>query len=91
MNTQMDGKPISVVEYIAADGHPYPIMVGTTYWCGVPLGCVISKIFLSATYHGDHDEFWCVLVSGEEEVARINCKHVISIVWDRPTPPQADR
>lgn len=42
-------------------------------------------IELSATYHGDHNEFWIVVlekIGGEfREVARHNPKFIESLVW----------
>lgn len=42
-------------------------------------------IEISATYHGDHDEFWIVEYKAENgelrEVARHNPRYIESIVW----------
>jgi len=44
-----------------------------------------THIEMSATYHGDHDEFWIVEYKAENgslhEVARHNPRYVESIVW----------
>lgn len=39
------------------------------------------RLELSATYHGDHDEFWVVAKRGTDEVERWNCKSLAGIVW----------
>lgn len=36
---------------------------------------------LSATYHGDRDEFWVVGMKDGNEVERHNAKHIASIYW----------
>jgi len=53
-------------------------------------GCCISSgdeihLEMSATYHGDHDEFWIVeykVENGElKEIARHNPRYVETILW----------
>lgn len=39
------------------------------------------KLKLSATHHGDHDEFWVVEFDNDKEVSRHNCKHLETITW----------
>lgn len=39
------------------------------------------SLHLSATYHGDRDEFWIVASRDGREVARHNPRHIESIVW----------
>ena len=36
---------------------------------------------LSATHHGDRDEFWIVGIGGGEELFRFNCKNLSRITW----------
>jgi len=38
-------------------------------------------LYLSASYHGDHDEFWVVVEKDGKEVERHNCRNVACIVW----------
>lgn len=46
-----------------------------------------QRIELSATYHGDRDEFWLVLRDGEgNEVERRRAATVDRIVWMEPQP-----
>ena len=45
-----------------------------------------TRLHLSATYHGDHDEFWIVQTNKHDmEVARYNIRYVESFAWDEPT------
>jgi len=39
------------------------------------------SIALSATHHGDHDEFWIVVSRDGAEVARHNPRYVESFLW----------
>lgn len=39
------------------------------------------KLFLSATYHGDRDEFWVVEEFKGVEVARYNTRFIDMISW----------
>jgi hypothetical protein len=36
---------------------------------------------LSATHHGDRDEFWIVQYEDMIEVARHNCRNIATIEW----------
>lgn len=36
---------------------------------------------LSATHHGDRDEFWVIVEKDSQEIARHNCKYIASIKW----------
>lgn len=36
---------------------------------------------LSATHHGDHDQFWVVASEGGKEVSRYNVRGIQRIVW----------
>ena len=38
-------------------------------------------LWLSATYHGDRDEFWVIVEKGSQEISRHNCKYIESIDW----------
>ncbi len=42
------------------------------------------KLHLSATHHGDHDEFWIVesrVITGEE-IARHNPRYIETFIWE---------
>ena len=36
---------------------------------------------LSATYHGDRDEFWVIGKQHGKEIQRYNCRYVATIHW----------
>ena len=40
------------------------------------------ELELSATYHGDRDEFWIVVKRGGVECSRINPRQVTEICWE---------
>ncbi len=44
-------------------------------------GAECGDLHLSATYHGDHDEFWIVQTKDGEEVSRHNPKFAETIRW----------
>ena len=47
-------------------------------------------LHMSATYHGDRDEFWIVQSDKNgNEVARLNPKYVESFEWVEPIPQQS--
>lgn len=77
MNTNMHGKAISQIWWINDHGD----------------SCVRASngktLTFSATYHGDHDEFWVIELEDGKDVARHNCKHIATITWD-VTPPETD-
>lgn len=44
-----------------------------------------GDMWLSATYHGDRDEFWIVSETDGVEIQRTNARHVETIIWaDQP-------
>lgn len=72
MNTKMHGKLIDYIELNpmwTQSGNPERITSGD------------GQLFLSATYHGDHDEFWIVLVKNDKELSRYNPRGVQHIRW----------
>ena len=71
MNREMNGKEIIGFQFTDSNGNDVfkKEMLG------------ITKIFLSATYHGDHNEFWIVVEKDGKETERHNCKFVHGIVW----------
>lgn len=77
MNTDMNGKSIDFIDLNPAwtqHGNPerIPAAIGIT-------------IALSATYHGDHDEFWIVVSDASGEIGRYNPRGVQHIRWSRPS------
>lgn len=74
MNIEMHGKKIAAV-----------------YWpeSGTETGrclkaCNRLDLYLSATFHGDHDEIWIVQVDDGIETARHNPRYVESVTWVHP-------
>jgi hypothetical protein len=69
MNTEMNGKQISKIWWINDYGD----------------SCIEAKgqktLMLSATYHGDRDEFWVIEYDDMQEVARHNCRDIATITW----------
>ena len=74
MNTKMDGKEI--LHICLSDGRDHTASPFVTADKAI-------RMKLSATYHGDHDEFWVVVYqrAGGDEIQRYNCKNVASITW----------
>lgn len=74
MNTTMHGKPIAYIELDpmwTQHGHPERVSSGN----GI-------NLTLSATYHGDHDQFWIVASRADgTEVARYSPRGVQHIRW----------
>lgn len=66
MNTDMNGKGIKSIHWGEA---------GSIHAEGE------KTLHLSATYHGDRDEFWVVESYAGKEVARHNCKSIGTIIW----------
>lgn len=73
MDRSMNGKKIDVV-YLPDTNDEY----GRQLVAGHP-GC--ESLHLSATYHGDHEEFWIVQIDKGVEVARHNPRYVETIAW----------
>ena len=69
MNTEMNGKQIASVCWINEHGD------------SVIKAKDQKTLALSATYHGDRDEFWVVEYDDMQEVARHNCRNIASINW----------
>jgi hypothetical protein len=72
MNTEMNGKKIAKVFW-----------PDTSTEQGIQLvaGSACDDLHLSATHHGDRDEFWIVQTTNGAEVARHNARYVTAIVW----------
>lgn len=74
MNVDMHGKSITAICFNPfvrhLHGEPNPICAGGN-----------KTLHLSATYHGDHDEFWVIESDDGKEIARHNCKQLSSIIW----------
>lgn len=71
MNTSMHGRKISTIGVPGANGE-------LRYYEG--------DFHLSATHHGDHDQFWVIVMVDGAEVTRYNARHVGHIVWERSKP-----
>ena len=69
MNTDLNNKPVQEIWVHTEDGE-FSIQSGNN-----------QTLNLSATYHGDHDEFWIIHKIAGREVARFNCKYISRIVW----------
>lgn len=41
----------------------------------------VQKLKLSATHHGDHDQFWVIVEIRGSEVERFNARYLDSITW----------
>ena len=69
MKKEMDGKQVKEIWWLSANGDESLIAQGQ------------RTLYLSATYHGDRDEFWVIQYDDMIEVARHNCKYIASIKW----------
>jgi len=69
MNIEMNGKQVQCIVWENADGEQTVTAKGQV------------TLMLSATYHGDRDEFWIIQFEDMVEVARHNCKYIASVVW----------
>lgn len=72
MNTNMHMKPIKAVYWPDTEAEQGRHLI-TGDECG--------NLYLSATYHGDRDEFWIVQEKNGVEVARHNPAFVETIQW----------
>lgn len=76
MNIQMNGRKVRTFRTSDSNGNPCDIQVGYRDIArGASPDSLVTDIYLSATYHGDHDEFWIVEVVGGRE-RRHNLKSV---------------
>ena len=73
MTTQDHGKRISEIWY-SGDGNTLDRRVKSDKVFGIELK-------LSATHHGDHDEFWVLLKNNNREIERYNVKYLSRIIW----------
>ena len=71
MTTAMDGKAISRIWFIADNGE------------NIQADSVFS-LELSATHHGDRDDFWIVQKKDGVEIARHNPRAISTIEWREP-------
>lgn len=78
MNTSMHGKQIAAI-WFPGDGNSCNERIEADG--GITLE-------LSATYHGDRDEFWVVEKLNGEEIARHNPKVISTIRWKQPEKPE---
>lgn len=74
MNTNDNGREVLSMAVMDSRGNDHLLRVGYGDMdnTGLP---EISSMKMSATYHGDHDEFWIVVMRGDVE-QRYNCKQV---------------
>lgn len=73
MNTSMHGKAIDYIELNpiwTQGGNPERVIAGDG-----------RTLQLSATHHGDHDQFWIVVFDCGTEVSRYNPRGVQHIRW----------
>ncbi len=75
MDTGMNGKKIRAFRIHDHEGNPRDILTGERDVFSTKPGDIVTHIYLSATYHGDRDEFWIVEVLGGRE-RRHNLKSV---------------
>lgn len=76
MNIDMHGKPIQSVTFMDNHGNT------SDWWRSSDA----TRIELSVTHHGDHDEHWVLLIDRAtgEEVARRRAGACDEIEWVRP-------
>ena len=67
MNIGMNGKKIRALYWYGGNEPPTMRQGG--------------EFYLSATYHGDHDEFWVVQTKDDKEIARYNPRYIETLVW----------
>jgi len=72
VNTEMHGRKIAAVFWPDTE---------TRKGCCLMVGHGCDDMHLSATYHGDHDEFWIVQTKDGVEVSRHNTRYVETIEW----------
>jgi hypothetical protein len=72
VNTEMDGRRINVIDITQStvSGNPERYASGSG-----------RQLALSATFHGDRDEFWVVETIDGVETRRWNAKAVAYIEW----------
>lgn len=75
MNTDMHGKAIQRIWFNGADGDK--TITAETNKSDLPL----MRLEFSATFHGDHEQFWVLEKVGDVETARHNCRAIASIEW----------
>jgi hypothetical protein len=69
--------------------HGWPVRrIATSESCWTNPSPRYSLTF-SATFHGDHDEFWVMKfdVIDQQIVAHYNARTLHAIEWEAPTPP----
>ena len=72
MDTSWNGRKINAVYWPDTEAEQGRCLVA---------GDQCGDLWLSATYHGDRDEFWIVQEKSGVEVARHNMRLVESIQW----------
>lgn len=74
MNIEMHGKRIKEVRWPDNGAK-----IGERLVSGISA----DDIYMSATRHGDREEFWIVVVRNGKEVSRENPRYVKTIFWDK--------
>lgn len=76
MNTSMNGRKIRDFYFVTGEKS------GESKWCMSVPG---EQWELSATFHGDRDEFWLICRNAEgAEIARYNARYAAQIHWLEP-------
>lgn len=70
MNTEMNGRKIKMFRGMDNHGNPYVATVGSQKmnWRLGEDEDLTTGIYLSATHHGQYDEFWVVQVFDKKEI-----------------------
>lgn len=70
MNTDMNGREAKQLWFNGANGDERVVPPTN------------GKLVMSATYHGDRDEFWIAAVAEDgKELGRHNCRYIGTIEW----------
>ncbi len=73
MNVGMNGKKIKTIFWPDTESEQ---------WRHMTVGEDCEGMHLSATHHGDRDEFWIIVTKDGKEFRRYNPRYVESIEWD---------
>lgn len=71
MTTEYHGKKINEI-WLAGDGNPFDTKLSSDE---------TRQLELSATHHGEYDQFWVVVKKDGLETERYNVKQLTSIAW----------
>ncbi len=76
MNISMNGRKITSFRCYDDNGNPHDSRVGSRAITHRDNIVGITDIYLSATHHGDHDEFWIVVKCADGSEIRYNPNRV---------------